>query len=237
MTKELYTGGGYLLNNPDWHEEDSLWKAGYIFKMIEANNLSPKSVVEVGCGAGGVISELQKKIGEGCDFFGYDISAKAIELAKPKANDHLSFKHMDVCEEKALECDLALLIDVFEHVEDCFGFLRAIADISLYKIFHIPLDLSAQTVVRAGRLVAQRESVGHIHYFTKDTALSLLKDTGYEVLDFFYTPFAAELPAKSVKSFLARLPRKILFSLSKDFAVRLLGGYSLMVLARRAPAE
>lgn len=230
----MYEDGKYLLNNPSWHEEDSLWKAGYIFEMMERNNLSPESVLEVGCGAGGVISELQKMLGAACTFFGYDISPQAIELAKSKSNDRLFFKHMDVRGEKDLKSDVALVIDVFEHVEDCFGFLREIAGISDYKIFHIPLDLSAQSVVRAGRLISERERIGHIHYFTKDTALSLLKDTGYEVLDCFYTPFAAELPAKSIKSFLARLPRKILFAVNKDLAVRLLGGYSLMVLAKRA---
>ena len=59
-----------------------------------------------------------------------------------------------------------------------------------------------------------------------------LKDTGYEIIDYFYTGSSIDLPAKSLKSLLVRLPRKILYKLNKDIAVRMLGGYSLMVLTK-----
>ena len=79
-----------------------------------------------------------------------------------------------------------MAIDVFEHVEDYFGFLRKLREKAEYKIFHIPLDLSVQTVLRSSPIIKGRKSVGHIHYFTKETALETLKDTGYEIIDYFY---------------------------------------------------
>ena len=71
-----------------------------------------------------------------------------------------------------------------------------------------------------------------IHYFTKDLALAVLQDIGYEVLDYIYTPRAIAL-ADSFKKKLMIVPRSVFFALRKDFAVRVLGGYSLLVQITR----
>jgi hypothetical protein len=94
------------------------------------------------------------------------------------------------------------------------------------------LDLSAQAILRGSPILKARKKVGHIHYFTKETAMATLMDTGYEICDYFYTAGGCELPVKSFKNLLARLPRKIMFGVNKDLTVRLLGGYSILVLAK-----
>ena len=80
------------------------------------------------------------------------------------------------------------------------------------------------------------EEHGHIHFFTKDIALRILKIAGYEVLDYFFTSPSLDLPTSGsfneMRRRLMRLPRKLLFALNNDLAARTLGGYSLMVLAR-----
>jgi len=110
--------------------------------------------------------------------------------------------------------------------------LREIKPKSQYKILHIPLDLSVQTVLRGNPLLGMRHSYGHIHYFTKEIALELLKDVGYEVLDYFYTALYAELPSNSIGRKLLILPRKLFFAIHKDWAARILGGFSLLILAK-----
>jgi hypothetical protein len=125
-----------------------------------------------------------------------------------------------------------MAIDVFEHVEDYFGFLRKLRAKAEYKIFHIPLDLSVQSILRASPILKARRLVGHIHYFTKETALEALKDTGYKVLDYSYTGGTIELPNRGWKANLLKLPRRLAYALHGDMAVRVLGGYSLLVLAQ-----
>ena len=98
-------------------------------------------------------------------------------------------------------------------------------------IFHIPLDFSAQWVLRGRPILREREQAGHLHYFMKDTALATLQDAGYTIVDWFYTPGAIDHP-RSIKARLATLPRKLFSAMSKDLAVRALGGYSLLVLGR-----
>ncbi len=51
-SEELYKDGRYLELNPTWHVEDSPWKAKQIFEIIHRNRLQPKSICEIGCGAG-----------------------------------------------------------------------------------------------------------------------------------------------------------------------------------------
>ena len=59
----LYLDGGYLAKNPGWHVEESAWKATHILRMLKQNHLSPRTVCDVGCGAGEVLKQLQESIG------------------------------------------------------------------------------------------------------------------------------------------------------------------------------
>jgi SAM-dependent methyltransferase len=231
MLEEQYTSGDYLNKNPTWHVEESPWKAAQVARMMKQNGIVPKTVCEVGCGAGEVLRQLQKHLNDECVLAGYDVSPQAFELCKGKSNERLHFKLADIRQEKGAFFDVVLVLDVIEHLEDCYAFLRSIKSISQYKIFHIPLDLSVQTVLRGKPLLNDREHFGHIHYFTKDTALRTLEDVGYRVIDHFYTAVSIDIPSDLLKSHLLRLPRKLLFSIHRDLAVRILGGYRLLVLA------
>lgn len=235
VMSDKYKNDFYLKANPEvfLNIEVSPWKANNILKIIERNKLSPKTVCEVGCGAGEILAQLQKKMANTM-FWGYEISPEAFKLCRPRANDMLRFKLKDILQEKDIFFDLILLIDVIEHVEGYFDFLRKIRQKSTYKIFHFPLDLSVQSVLRIKTILRNRTEVGHVHYFTKELAIRTLEDTGYEIIDFFYTPSEIELrtASMSLKRYLMRWPRRLFFMLNKDMAVRVFGGYSLLILAR-----
>lgn len=232
MAEKMYTKGEYLENNPTWHAEDSPWKAKQILKMIKRNNLHPKSVTEVGCGAGEILKNLQKNLHDSINFYGYEISPQAYKICKEKENKKMKFFLKDLTKEKSEKFDLILIMDIIEHLDDYFKFLKSLKKNSKYKIIHIPLEISAQSVVRGKPFDRARESVGHIHYFTKEIALEAVKDSGYEIVDFFYTPSCVELKNKSLISYLTRWPRKLLYAINKDFAVKILGGYSILILAK-----
>src|SRR2546426_997666 len=170
MTQDLYVGGGYLEKNPLWHSDESPWKAKYVLRMMEKNGIAPKTICDVGCGAGEVLRLVQDGLDEGCTLWGYEISPQAFELCQPRANERLHFKLADIRQEEGVHFDLILIMDVLEHLEDYFGFLREIRPRSEYKIIHIPLDISVRTVL-LGRLLDFRAAYGHVHYFTKDVAL------------------------------------------------------------------
>ncbi len=230
MIETLYTSGSYLEKNPSWHVEESPWKAVQVLRMLARNQLHPRTICEVGCGVGEVLNQLQGQMEETCQFWGYDISPQAIALAQSRANERLHFKQADQGKERSVSFDLILMLDVVEHVENPFDFLRALTPVGDYFIMHIPLDLSVQSVLRRNGLLYVREAYGHLHYYTKDLALQMLKETGYEVLDHFYTARSLDQPTHVLKRKLLRQPRKLLYRLNPDMAARVLGGWSLLVL-------
>ena len=248
MTQDLYTSGAYLQKNPLWHADESPWKANYVLQIIAKNSIAPKTICDVGCGAGEVLRLVQEGMNEGCIFWGYEISPQAFALCHSRANERLHFKLADIRQEKGAHFDLILLLDVLEHLEDYFTFLREIQPKSEYKIIHIPLDISARTVFR-GDLIKFRAAYGHIHYFTKDLAIQMLKDVGYEVVDYLYTWQSNSIHfvwnenrnnprklARRLVGFIGRtilgVPSQILFAIHKDLAVRVIGRWRLLVLAK-----
>lgn len=231
-SQDLYRDGAYLELNPTWHVEDSPWKAGQIFKCIQRNQLRPKSVCEVGCGTGEVLHQLHLLMPNDCSFTGYEISPQAFRLCQTREKDRLRFRLANPLHNDEAYFDLVLAIDVFEHVEDYLGFLRQLRRKGQYKIFHIPLDLSVQSVFRSSPILKQRKTVGHIHHFTKDTALAALTDTTHEIVDYFYTPYSFNGPARSFTRLLLQSARSVSYAFDADMTVRVFGGWSLMVLTR-----
>lgn len=230
---QMYEGGNsdYLQKNSSWHVEDSAWKADNILKILSANSLSPCTIADVGCGAGEILNQMHGKMPETVHFTGFDISSDAATMSRERKKERLKFKCADFMETDNFY-DLILCIDVFEHIEDYYSFLKRLRERADRFVFHIPLDLSVQAVLR-NKLSDHRRDYGHLHYFSRNSALETLRDCGYKVKDWFYTAGSLELPARSVKAGLARLPRKILYSLSREMASRVLGGFSLMVLAEK----
>ncbi|MGH7296946.1 MAG: class I SAM-dependent methyltransferase [Polyangiaceae bacterium] len=219
----MYENGAYLAANPDWHEGNSEWKASKIVDLLRRNHVVPGSLCEVGCGAGAILASLQRTWPE-CTLSGFEMSPQAFEICRKKANDRLTFHHDDVTKHSAAHFDVLMLIDVFEHVEDYMGLLRKVRPMAHYKVFHVPVDLSALGVAREAMMMA-RERVGHLHYFTKKTALATFDDCGYQVVDHFYTARGLEIAGPDWKTRLMKLPRAIAFRLSPDRAALLLGGF------------
>jgi cyclopropane fatty-acyl-phospholipid synthase-like methyltransferase len=229
--KEMYESDLYAQKNPTWHEEDAPWKAGHIERMIKRNKIPCDSIAEIGCGTGEILLTLEKAFPQ-ATLSGYEISQQAFGRAAHKETSRTKFHLNDLLSERDLQFDLVLAIDVIEHVEDYISFVKQLRTVGTFKIFHIPLDLSAQSVLRSWPILELRRNVGHIHYFFKQTALAMLEDCGYTIVDHCYTASRLELPNQALTSRLMRLPRRMMFAIDADLAVRLLGGYSLLVLAK-----
>jgi cyclopropane fatty-acyl-phospholipid synthase-like methyltransferase len=231
--KQLYENGTYAELNPTYHEPDAPWKAQHIAAAIRRNNLPCHSICEVGCGTGEIVLNLSKAF-PGSTFSGYEISKHAYERAKLKETSNVRYKFGDILAtaNDVAPFDVLILADVIEHVEDYISFVKQIKERAKYKIFHVPLDLSVQSLLRSTPITGQRASVGHIHYFYKETALATLRDCGYTIIDHHYTASRLELPNQTFSSRLMRLPRSLAFSIDQDLAVRVLGGYSLLVVAQ-----
>ncbi len=226
---EQYVDGHYAQNNPTYHTEDSLWKAEQILTAWRRSGIEPQSVVEVGCGAGEILVQLRARV-PAATYVGHEFSPQAFAMCQSRGAPGLTFYDTDFFDTDSV-FDMVMCVDVIEHVEDPFSFLRKLKPRGRHFLFHIPLDMNAQMVLRGTPISRVRQQVGHLHYFTKDTALALLKDCGFEVQDWFFTPNAVDRP-KSWRSRVAKWPRKLAACFGQEWTARVLGGYSLMVTAR-----
>ena len=230
--EDIYRTGAYSHLAPDWHTDESAAKAREILRLLQSHRLTPRTICEVGCGAGEVLRQLQMALPADAELTGYDISPQAIELTQPRANEHLHFHLGDFTQDDSGSYDMLLVLDVLEHLEDYFSFLRSPRARGMYKVFFFPLDLSVQSVIRPHGLLHTRDAFAHLHYFTRETALRTLEDTGYRVLDAVYTSDALDSPTRLLGRRLLKWPRKAAFALNHDVAAHLLGGYRLLVLAQ-----
>jgi SAM-dependent methyltransferase len=228
--KDIYKDGTYQKNNPNWHQQESPWKAKQVIEVIERNDLHPSSICDVGCGAGEVLRLLSEHLQDTITYSGYDISPQAIALSSKRATNNISFHLGDLLEEDRW-FDLVLGLDIVEHVEDYIGFLKKLKGKARYKLLHIPLDLSVQRVLRISTYIRDMEQIGHLHFFTKETALAALKRADYKIIESSYIAKRITLRMGGKKARLLTVPRKLFFSMNKDLASRVFGGWSLSVLA------
>lgn len=229
-----YRDGRYWEQNPGMHEEDSDYKVGVAGELIASKLEMPGTVIDIGCGSGLTSYLLARKFG--ALVHGVDISPVSIEHArKTYRHDGLRYTNADVNSEEIRSqiYDLGVMFDVFEHVEDYLGFLRACRPLARNWCFNIPLDMNAVSVA-LGSYLKHRRNFGHIHYFSPASALATLEDAGYEIIATKTTAaFLHHLRANpSLTGAVASLPRLFAYSLSPDICSRILGGTYFMVLAR-----
>jgi SAM-dependent methyltransferase len=222
----MYNDGSYLSKNPGWHEDHADWKASQVLSLMGDRGLQPASIVDIGCGTGGVLEAISGAL-KGARLVGYDLSAQAIELVGRSDGVEL---RVGTPEDIRDHYDLLLSLDVFEHVEDYIGFLRSLRPLADLFIFHIPLDMSAQSVMRERPLLTVRSTVGHLHYFTRGTALASLQTAGFEVIcDRLLFPH--DVPGRRVRTRIANVPRGLARYFRPQMSARVLGGSTLLVLA------
>jgi len=221
----IYENGTYLAHVPEWHREDAPFKAGCIAGMLSRHPLIAKaSVCEIGCGAGGILSQLQT-LWPRASFVGYDISPQAHGLSAEFASERCRFVLGDAFEDRT-SYDVALVIDVIEHVEDCFAFLRQCREKAEIKLYHIPLDVHCSAILR-GRNAW--DSVGHLHLFSIESALKTLAHAGHRIVDYALTSGALGSPIRCARTRVANLVRR---ALPDRLAARTIGGYSLLALTQ-----
>jgi SAM-dependent methyltransferase len=228
--ESIYTDGAYLAKTGGtWHLEDSLFKAQRVASMLARHDeIKPSTICEIGCGAGGVLAELQKMLSDHIAFTGYDISPQAHALSARFSNPRCQFILGDAFADQS-QYDLVLVMDVIEHVEDYFSFLRNVRQKGELKIYHIPLDAYVSGILRGNN---SWDSAGHLHLFTIETALKALQHSGHRIVDWIFTDGAISIPNKTVRGRIANLVRIPLSKVSIRLTSRLLGGYSMLVLAK-----
>lgn len=225
-----HVNGEYLQKNPTWHVEYSPWKAANVLRLLEKHGIHPRSVGDVGCGVAEVLRQLQLKMDPECRFWGYDIAPEAIRFARSRENEHLKVELADFGEVETPHFDLALVLEVLDHIEDYLGFLRMLRTRATWKIIGFSLDITVQSSLRTGVYQGWRDKLRHLHHFNKEIALDTLRHCGYEVVDSCYGPWPNQ--SSGLGALVLKTVRGATFAIDQDLSARLFGGCNLVVLAR-----
>lgn len=233
---DRYIGEDYVSHNEDWHEGRASWKAAQVLRMLAMHDLRPTSVCDIGCGTGGVLDELSRHLPGSPSLVGYEISPQAVGMVPDDRRQRIEVVHGSH-DADARTFDLMLALDVFEHVEDYYGFLRSIQSKAPLAIFHVPIDTAVTSVLAPGPILRSAKVVGHIQHFTRATALEALRHAGFEIIDAWHTVPARDHTPTSTRQRVGRTARLLAARLDVDLAAKWLTGFPLLVLARSDPAR
>jgi SAM-dependent methyltransferase len=214
----IYNSGEYIEHNPNLHQEDSLYKMRYIKSMLEAVSWPSRSirVLDVGGGAGTIgflVCEWFISNGFSVDFWALDLSESMLAIQRAN-NPHIIETRVGELEQlDGNSFDLALVIDVIEHVPGHHEFSEKLNNLTDYVIYNIPteknlLDIFRNFYMRGIYYPLQTESIGHIHFFSSSTAKAFVREH-HELLRSFFSHFAAHLLATDHPAYQAQRQRKI----------------------------
>lgn len=229
MSEAIYTDGTYAAHNPTMGTEGSPRKAAEVVDALHRNRVAPRSICEIGCGAGAILETVSATFPD-ADCVGYEIQPEAVEWAQSRTTDRLRFELRDITAVDE-RFDVALYLDVIEHVDDLYGFLRSAKSIADTHVFRIPLDLCVQGLLLVKGMERAHRKLGHIHSFSRHTALWSLEDAGFTVKDWRYLQPMPLFKGQSVAQKAATWPRRAAFRVAPETTVRTLGGFSLQVIA------
>jgi SAM-dependent methyltransferase len=237
-----YINGDYLRHNPTWDIGHSPRKAKELRNVIPDEYLKnmfdndPRHVVEIGCGAGGVLfhfSELLNKEGLKNTPMGYDISPTVITIAKKKFGHAVQFFcskeiHLDK------KASVILLIDVLEHMLRPSDFLLSIKRWSNYFLIRLPLDKSLWNMC-LNKFPKLKKELGHIHFYNYRDALNLVQEQGLEIINHKFTNnFSDKTNRKTIVSNLMFPVRSLTSLINQKINCMLWGGNSIVIFAASA---
>ena len=206
MAEKFYTSDEYILRNPSYHIEDSQFKSNNFLKILKKNKVEfgeIKNVVDVGCGAGGILKELKKtnNFNQDTNFSGFDINKEIIDIANKDSEKNINFFCEDFFKSNLYKkSDLILCADVYEHIDDYIGFLKKLSYGGKFFLFNIPLDLSFRSILTNKVIENNFNTFGHIHFFNKNISKLMLNYCNFEVMNMAYAKNFLEHEKKYYKT-------------------------------------
>jgi ubiquinone/menaquinone biosynthesis C-methylase UbiE len=198
LKANIYNDNSYISSHPNLHEEDSDFKFQQFIEMLEGVEVRDNrlKLLDVGGGAG----VLGKMVFDYFDKKGVDVTMHALDLSSKMLEIQL-LNNDNI--EKVLNCtledcsendyDLALMIDVIEHIPDNNSAAKALNKLSRHIIYNIPIEVNFFDFLRniLNKFTFYKEQtkvLGHLHFFSKIKALNFLK-RHHSIIEYSFRPY------------------------------------------------
>ena len=209
-----------------WRELCGAGKADHVTRLIGALPKPPRTIADVGCGDG-VLMTLLARRGVGEVRHGYDISERAVASARTRPEieraERFDGRTLPVVDGAY---DLGVLSHVLEHVPDPLPLLRETARACRAVVVEVPLEDNAS----ASRASAQRgrEAIGHLHRFSRADVHRLVDRAGLRIAAELADPlplavhsYFADTPSSRLEAAVKAAGRRAIFTAAPRRAERL----------------
>jgi len=228
-----------------WRALGALGKADHVIGLCTRAGLSPRAVLDVGCGDGALLGELSRR-GFGATLTGLELSAAAVNIARARPGidrvEQFDGAHVPAA---AGQYDLGILSHVLEHVPDPAALLAEVARAARAVVIEVPLE--ANVSARRASKRAHAEEIGHLCRLDRAAAGAIVARAGLRVADELEDPlplqvhlFFARGAVQRARGYLKWAVRAALHRLSPPLARRLFtlhyAALCLPPVAQRHPA-
>jgi ubiquinone/menaquinone biosynthesis C-methylase UbiE len=229
----LSINGSYASRHPALHVEDSRWKFETLKTLLDYFNQETTNkdvaVLDVGGGAGHILKKASEYLKQAhkrnVEKYALDICPQILEKQKLENRDLKAFFNEDICHTSLANksIDLALIIDVLEHIVNPIQALNEIRRISNYAIFKVPLEnnLYSKFYNLAKKGKPRRESIenlGHLNvYNIRKLRDCIEKNTGEIIFSKYTNVYLYYLTAKYYKNRLSALDKIMYLCANKLF--------------------
>jgi SAM-dependent methyltransferase len=204
-------------------------------EFLKPHTIYLKSVercADVGCGSGEITYLLPKMFANiglvNVKIVGFDIHPGISQMIE---NNNVRFVKGDPIKSNE-SFDIIFLIDVIEHIVAPVDFLTQFSAKTQWLVLHIPLDESSLSMTRNLPL-ENITNPGHVSIFDAASALNMVTNSGFRLLDYRYTPIFKAPTGRNTAFQKLMFPfRMVLYKISPYLTSKTIGGASLLVLAK-----
>jgi len=169
-----------------WLKDAAVQRCDNIEYFLRKKSINPSSILDLGCGTGAVVKELQfRNIGR--EYLAVDYSKEAVEYLK-KNSMGIETEAADLTSDDAFikgSFDLVLTIHVLQHLEKPDKFIQNIIDNLKFSflIIEVPLEDLFINKITSMLGLSDENPTGTLQFFNKKTINDLLTKNGLTILD------------------------------------------------------
>jgi SAM-dependent methyltransferase len=175
-----------LEKEAEWLKYGAVEKVNSIQELLKRNRIKPKSIIELGCGVGAVITECQRR-NLATRYTGVEYSSEALDYLRRNSEGIESIQGDITAGDFHISdtFDVLLLSHVLEHLEEPGIFLCAMKNSLKFSCALIEVPLEDLLFNRIKSLIRDRkiDKAGHVQFFTVRTFEDLLNSNGFRVVD------------------------------------------------------